>query len=331
MLTSLIFVTEMFLLPLQELTMEDPNNTQIVKFELSGLTEHKELVPYLFTFFFLVYVITVVGNIGMVALIYASSSLHTPMYYFLSCLSLVDLFYSSVTTPKMLADFWSFKKSIHLIGCVLQIYFYSALASTEVLLLSVMSYDRYVAICQPLHYTSKMTKRRCFCMAFLSFSLGFFQSSAQTSCVFSMQYCRSDIIDHFYCEIPPLLKLSCSDTLPCNLLTMALVAIFGVCSLMIVLVSYALILHSIVQMKSSVSRRKAFSTCSSHLTCSTIFYLSIFFTYLHPSSGVLNTQDKVASVFYSIITPMLNPLIYSLRNQEVKRIMRRVIEKHCHG
>ncbi|XP_072254818.1 olfactory receptor 5AR1-like [Pyxicephalus adspersus] len=307
--------------------MEDPNKTQLINFELSGLTEDEELVPFLFTFFLLVYLITIVGKVGMMVLIYASSSLHTPMYYFLSCLSLVDLFYSSITTPKMLADLLSFKKSIYFFGCVLQIYFYSALASTEVLLLSSMSYDRYLAICQPLNYISAMSKNNCFCLAFFSFSIGFLQSSAQTSCVFSLQYCKSNIIDHFYCEIPPLLKLSCSNTFRCNLLTIVLVTVFGVCSLMIILVSYVLILYSILNMKSSLNRRKAFSTCSSHLTCSTIFYMAIFLTYLHPSSGILKIQDKWASVFYSIMTPMLNPLIYSLRNQEVKRVIRQVIEK----
>lgn len=309
--------------------MEEVNKTQMIIFELSGLTQDKELAPFLFTFFFLVYLITIVGNIGMIALIYASSRLHTPMYYFLTCLSLVDLFYSTITTPKMLADLLSLKRSIYFLGCVLQIYFYSALASTEVLLLSCMSYDRYLAICRPLNYVSAMTRGKCFCMAFFSFSIGFFQSSAQTSCVFSLRYCKSNIIDHFYCEIPPLLKLSCSDTLHCDLLTIVLVFVFGVCSLMTILISYGLILHSIVRMKSSLSRRKAFSTCSSHLTCSTIFYMAVFFTYLHPSSGVLKTQDKVASVFYSIMTPMLNPLIYSLRNQEVKRVFRGAIEKCC--
>ncbi|XP_072254810.1 olfactory receptor 5AP2-like [Pyxicephalus adspersus] len=302
------------------------NSTQATMFELTGLTDNTRIVPFLFTFFLIVYTVTLIGNIGMMGLVYAFSSLHTPMYYFLSFLSLVDLIYSSAITPKMVVDLISVKKSISFIGCVLQIYFYAALASIEVLLLSSMSYDRYAAICHPLHYVSVMTKEKCFCLVLVSFSVGLLQSLAQTSCVFSLHFCRSNLIDHFYCEIPPLLKLSCSDTFFCEVLTLFFVSTLGLYSLVSVLVSYTLIVSSILKMKSAKGRQKAFSTCSSHLMCVSIFFITVFFIYLRPDTRVLEKQDKVASVFYSVVTPMLNPLIYSLRNHEVKRVVLRAMQ-----
>ncbi|KAM5171691.1 olfactory receptor 5AP2-like [Mantella aurantiaca] len=298
-------------------------------FELTGLTDNRRLVPFLFMLFLIIYMVTLIGNVGMMGLVHASSSLHTPMYYFLSYLSLVDLVYSSTITPKMLADLISVKKAISFFGCVLQIYFYAALASIEVLLLSSMSYDRYAAICHPLHYASVMTNDKCLFLVLLSFSVGLLQSLAQTGCVFSLQYCKSNLIDHFYCEIPPLLKLSCSDTLFCRVLTLFFVSTLGLYSLVTVLVSYTLIVSSILRMKSADGRQKAFSTCSSHLMCVSIFFVTVFFVYLQPGTHLLERQDKVASIFYSVVTPMLNPLIYSLRNQEVKRLIIRAIHRCC--
>ncbi|XP_073480385.1 olfactory receptor 5M5-like [Aquarana catesbeiana] len=305
------------------------NRTQVTMFELTGLTDNKRLIPFLFILFLIIYMVTLIGNVGMMGLVRAFSSLHTPMYYFLSNLSLVDLVYSSTITPKMLADLISLQKSISFIGCVLQIYFYAALASIEVLLLSNMSYDRYVAICHPLHYASVMTKDKCFSLVLLPSCVGLLQSLAQTSCVFSLQYCRSNLIDHFYCEIPPLLKLSCSDTLFCEALTLFFVSTLGLYSFITVLVSYTLIVSSILRMKSAEGRQKAFSTCSSHLMCVSIFFTTVFFIYLRPDTRVLEKKDKVASVIYSVVTPMLNPIIYSLRNQEVKKVTIKAMQACC--
>lgn len=307
----------------------DDNRTQVTMFELTGLTDDRKLVPFLFVLFLMIYLVTLIGNVGIIGLVHAFSSLHTPMYYFLSCLSLVDLIYSSTITPKMLADLISVEKSISFFGCVLQIYCYAAMASIEVLLLSSMSYDRYAAICHPLHYVSVMTKDKCLYMVLLSSTVGLLQSLAQTSCVFSLRYCRSNLIDHFYCEIPPLLKLSCSDTLFCKVLTLFFVSSLGLYSLVTVLVSYTLIVSSILRMKSTDGQKKAFSTCSSHLMCVSMFFVTVFFIYLRPDTQVFEQKDKVASVFYSVVTPMLNPLIYSLRNQEVKRVIMKAIQKCC--
>lgn len=306
------------------------NMTQVTMFEFSGLTMDKKLVPFLFLFFFLVYMATIVGNLGIIVLVYVSSSLHTPMYFFLSSLSLVDLLYSSVITPNALLDLVSSKKSISFSGCALQLYFFCALASTETILLSTMSYDRYVAICHPLHYTMIMTKRKCFGMVLCFTLLSFLQSVAHVCCVFNLPFCGSNLIDHFYCDIPPLLKLSCSKTLHCALTTGILVTSYAIYILIAIFLSYIFIFMSIFKITSSKGRQKAFSTCSSHLICVLTFFTAIFFTYLRPHSGGFRVQDKVASVFYTAVTPMLNPIIYCLRNQEVKDLLVQAVKKsHC--
>ncbi|XP_063785553.1 olfactory receptor 5B12-like [Pseudophryne corroboree] len=307
--------------------MEVINKTQVRVFVFSGLTDNGQLAPFLFIFFLHVYVVTVLGNIGMIAIVHISSCLHTPMYFFLSYLSLVDLFYSSVITPKMLSDLISVKKIISFAGCALQFFFFAGLACTECLLLANMAYVRYAAICHPLHYVSVMTKNICMYLVVQAFSIGFMQSFLQTICVFSLQFCSSDIIDHFYCDVPPLLQLSCSDTFSCEMATVFFIVSCGMGSFVIILISYTFIISSILQMKSAEGRQKAFSTCSSHLTCATIFYMSVFFTYLRSPSSVFEKQDNIAAVFYSVVTPMLNPLIYSLRNQQVKRAIVQGIHK----
>ncbi|XP_077329943.1 olfactory receptor 5AP2-like [Lithobates pipiens] len=303
------------------------NRTQVTMFEFSGLSDDKKLIPFLFMFFLLVYMMTIAGNLAIIALVYAFSSLHTPMYFFLSSLSLVDIFYSSVITPHMLIHFFSPKKSISFVGCALQLYLFCSLASTETLLLSTMSYDRYVAICHPLHYTLIITKKKCFCLVLYSSLFCFLQSIVHTNCVFSLPFCGSNLIDHFYCDIPPLLKLSCSNTLHCYLVTGILVIASGVYTFVILFLSYTFIFISIFKMTSTKGRQKAFSTCSSHIITVSIFFTAVFFTYLHPHSGVFRIQDKVTSVFFTVVTPMLNPLIYSLRNQEVKKILAQAKQK----
>ncbi|XP_056424947.1 olfactory receptor 1019-like [Hyla sarda] len=310
--------------------MDDMNKTQATMFVFSGLTDDAKLALFLFAFFLQVYIITVVGNVGIIVIVQKTSTLHTPMYYFLRYLSLVDLFYSSVVSPKMIYDLVSVKKVITFHACALQFFVFATLAGTEVILLSNMSYDRYAAICHPLHYVSIMTKKKCFHLVVLAFCLGILQSTAQTSCVFSLHYCASNLIDHFYCDIPPLLRLSCSDTFSCDMVTVFLIGSYSVGSLTTILVSYIFILSSILQIRSAKGRQKAFSTCSSHLICSSIFYISVFLTYVRPPSDAFKKQDKVVSIFYSVMTPMLNPLIYSLRNQEVKKAIVRAIYSFSH-
>ncbi|XP_068129279.1 olfactory receptor 5A1-like [Hyperolius riggenbachi] len=307
--------------------MSDINKTEVTTFVLSGLTEDEHLVPFLFAFFLLVYLGCVVFNIGMVFVVLTAPTLQTPMYRFLGYLSMVDIVYSSAITPKMLADFTSKLKLISFTGCAIQFFFFDALGVTEVLLLSIMAYDRYAAICHPLLYVSLMTYKKCSGLVIFAFSIGFLQSVVQTSCIFSLDFCGPNYIDSFYCDVPPLLKLACSNSLLCHFITFFFVGSCAGGSLTTILVSYTLIVTSILQIKSSEGRKKAFSTCSSHLLCVSIFYGTVFFIYLRPPAKVLEKQDKAASLFYTVIIPMLNPLIYSLRNQEVKRVIRGALRK----
>ncbi|XP_073511104.1 olfactory receptor 5AR1-like [Phyllobates terribilis] len=310
--------------------MDNLNKTQVTMFVFSGLTNDTKLALFAFTFFLLVYIITVVGNVGMMVIIHKTPALHTPMYYFLSYLSMVDLLYSSSVTPKMVVDLISIEKVITFNDCALQFFIFSSLAGTEVVLLSNMSYDRYAAICHPLHYGSIMTKKKCSYLVVFAFFLGILQSAAQTICVFSLEYCSSNFINHFYCDILPVLTLSCSKTFSCDMVTVFLIGSYSVSSLTTIMISYIYILFSILQMKSAKGRQKAFSTCSSHLICSSIFYISVLLTYVRPHSGTFKDEDKVVSILYSVITPMVNPLIYSLRNQEVKKVIVRAMYNFSH-
>ncbi|OCT90887.1 olfactory receptor 1020 [Xenopus laevis] len=306
--------------------MEVLNETKVTEFIFTGLADNPTEGSVLFALFLLVYLITILGNSGMVVMVYNTPHLHSPMYYFLASLSMVDLCYSSVITPKMLTDLVSRIKHISFTGCALQFFFFAALAVTESLLLSSMSYDRYVAICHPLHYPLIMTKKKCAGLCFAASAFGFSQSSAQTGCIFSLRFCRFNQIDHFYCDVPPLLKISCSKTFPCELVTIVFFCCFGMGSLTTILVSYTLIVSSILRIKSAAGRSKAFSTCSSHFICVCVFYWTALFIYLRLPFSNVDKQDKVLSVFYTVVIPMLNPLIYSLRNQEVKRVLLHI---HC--
>ncbi|XP_068129298.1 olfactory receptor 5B21-like [Hyperolius riggenbachi] len=310
--------------------MDIRNGSQVTAFVLSGLTNDEKLIPFLFVFFLLAYLATLVGNIGLIIIVLSASKLHTPMYYFLSCLAVVDFFYSSNVTPKLITDLISFKKIISFNGCVLQLFFTITMSATEVPLLSSMSYDRYAAVCHPLHYISIMTKKKCLFLVCLSIFAGFLASSVLTICVFSLPYCGPNFIDHFYCDVPFVLQLSCSETLHCSFLAIFLIASSTLLFLSIIVASYVLILSTILHIKSSQGRQKAFSTCSSHLMCVFIFYTATLFTFMRSPSKPMEKQDKVASVVYLVVTPMLNPFIYSLRNQEVKRAIMQIFFKSTH-
>ncbi|XP_073402998.1 olfactory receptor 5AP2-like [Dendrobates tinctorius] len=301
---------------------DDANKTQVAVFILSGLTDDDRLKTALFILFVFIYLVTVFSNFALVAIFYNASNLQNPMYYFLSYLSFVDIFYSSTITPKMLSDLMSLEKTISFEGCALQFFFYAALASIDALLLSTLSYDRYVAICHPLYYVSIMTKKKCLCLVLLSISVGILQSSIQTGCAFSLRFYGSYQIDHFYCDAPLILRLSYSETSTCDIVTFFIVSSMGMGILMTIILSYYLVIRSILRIPSAEGRKKAFSTCSSHLTCVVMYFGTIFFSYLHSPSSVLSIQDKVASVFYTAVIPMLNPFIYSLRNQDVKKTIK---------
>nr|XP_014703947.1 LOW QUALITY PROTEIN: olfactory receptor 5F1 [Equus asinus] len=303
------------------------NYTSLTEFILLGLADTLELQVSLFLVFFVIYTLTVLGNVGMILLIRIDSRLHTPMYFFLSGLSFVDVCYSSTITPKMLVDLLSEKKTISFTGCFLQMYFFIALATTECILFGLMAYDRYVAICNPLLYSSIMSRTVCLKMAAGAFTAGLLNSMVNTSYVSSLPFCSSNVIHHFFCDSPPLFKLSCSDTQLNESIFSTFAGVNMIGALLVILSSYSYILFSIFRMHSGEGRHKAFSTCASHLTAIMLFYSTSIYTYLRPSSSYLLNQDKVVSVFYTVVIPMLNPMIYSLRNKEVKKAIQNIITK----
>uniref|UniRef100_A0A670HT15 Olfactory receptor n=1 Tax=Podarcis muralis TaxID=64176 RepID=A0A670HT15_PODMU len=297
------------------------------EFILLGITSRMELKLPLFFLFLLIYIVTLVGNIGMILLIRRDPRLHTPMYFFLSNLAFVDVNYSSAITPNMLVTLLAENKRIGVIGCATQMFMFVICGSSECLLLAVMAYDRYVAICNPLRYPIIMSGKRCMWLVAGSYFLGNSYAVLHTVFTFTLSFCGPNVINHYYCDIPPLLQLSCSDTHTNETVIFAQVSINCVGTTAIILLSYACILATILKIHSAESRRKAFSTCTSHLTVVSLFYGAIFFMYLRPSSTYALEQDKVASLFYTVVMPMLNPLIYSLRNKEVKDAFWRLLGK----
>ncbi|XP_020830176.2 olfactory receptor 5F1-like [Phascolarctos cinereus] len=307
--------------------MSVENHTAVTEFILLGLTDSPELQVILFVLFLVIYILTTMGNAGMITLIMIDFQLHTPMYFFLTNLSLTDVFYSSTITPKMLADLLSKRKVISFTGCFLQMYVFIALSTTECILFGLMAYDRYVAICNPLLYPVIMSRTVCLKMATGAFTAGFLNSIIHTSYISSLSFCDSNVVHHFFCDSPPILKLSCSDTQMNETIIFICAGINMLGTFLIILTSYVCILFSILRLNSVEGRRKAFSTCASHITAIVIFYGTVIVTYLCPSSSYSPTQGKVISVFYTVVIPMLNPLIYSLRNEEVKRALKNAITR----
>ncbi|XP_028594838.2 olfactory receptor 5AP2-like [Podarcis muralis] len=303
------------------------NHTTITEFIFLGVTNRTDLQLPLFILFLIVYIATVVENLGMIFLIRSDSQLHTPMYFFLSHLAFVDVCYSSTITPKMLVDLLSERKGIGVSGCATQMFLFVVFGITECLLLAGMAYDRYAAICNPLLYSVIMSEERCAWLVACSYGVGLFHSVTHTTFTFTLSFCRSNKINHFFCDIPPLLQLSCSDTHIYEMVIFALVSVNCVTTTMTIGISYTCILVTVLKIRSTEGRHKTFSTCTSHLMVVTLFYGTIFFMYLRPSSAYSLDQDKVASVFYTVMIPMLNPLIYALRNKEVKCALQRAIER----
>ncbi|XP_005342621.2 olfactory receptor 5J3 [Ictidomys tridecemlineatus] len=294
------------------------NHTGVEEFLLVGLTENPDLQIPLFLLFTLIYLITLAGNWGMIVLIRLSTQLHTPMYFFLSNLSFCDICYSTVFAPKMLINFLSKHKSSTFFGCVLQSFFFAVYVTTEGILLSMMAYDRYVAIANPLMYTVVMTQSVCIQMVLASYLGGLINSLTHTIGLLQLDFCGPNVVNHYFCDIPPLLRLSCSDARTNEMLLLVFSGVIAVFTFIVIMVSYIRIIIAIQRIRSAEGRRKAFSTCASHLTAVTLFYGSVTFSYIQPSSQYSLEQEKVSAVFYTLVIPMLNPLIYSLRNKDVK-------------
>ncbi|XP_072613464.1 olfactory receptor 5L1-like isoform X2 [Vulpes vulpes] len=296
-----------------------------LEFILLGLADAPRLRVFLFLLFLLIYGVTVLGNLGMIAVIQVSSQLHTPMYFFLSHLSFVDFCYSTIIVPKMLPNILKRDKAISFLGCMVQFYLFCTCVVTEVFLLAVMAYDRFVAICNPLLYMVTMSRNLCMELVSCCYLCGAACSLIHLCLALQIPSYRSNVINHFFCDLPPLLSLACSDV-TMNELLLYIVATFNeLTTILIILISYLLILITILRMHSAEGRRKAFSTCASHLTAILVFHGTILFIYCRPSSGNTMDADKVATVFYTIVIPMLNPLIYSLRNKDVKEALRKVV------
>ncbi|XP_073206645.1 olfactory receptor 5W2-like [Lepidochelys kempii] len=307
--------------------MEEGNHSEVTEFILSGLTDRPELQVPLFGVFLLIYGITLVGNGGMILLITIDPRLHTPMYFFLRNLSFCDLCLSSIISPKMQMNFLTERKNISFTACTVQMYLSIVFGDVECLLLAVMAYDRYVAICNPLLYTVTLSRQLCKQLVAGVYAVGVVDSMLNTCFTFRLSFCSSNIINNFFCDIPPLLALSCSQTRINEIVMFVLTSCITVISFVTVLLSYVYITSTILQIHSAEGRHKAFSTCTFHLTAVVLFYGTLLFMYLRPTSSYSMDIDKVASVFYTLVIPMLNPLIYSLRNTEVKDALRKAMNK----
>ncbi|NP_001005524.2 olfactory receptor 194 [Mus musculus] len=302
------------------------NRSQVSDFVLKGITDHTELQVPLFLLFFFIYVTTMVGNLGLIFLIWKDPHLHTPMYYFLGSLAFADACTSSSVTPRMLVNILDNGKMISLSECMAQYYVFGSSATTECFLLVAMAYDRYVAICNPLLYLVVMSNRVCTCLISGSYIIGFLHPLIHVGLLFRLTFCKSNIIDHFYCEILPLYTISCTDPSINAFVVFIFSAVIQAVTFMSIAVSYAHVLFSILKTKSERGRRKAFSTCSAHLLSVSLFYGTLFFMYVSPGSGPSKYKNKMYSLFYTIVIPLLNPFIYSLRNKEVLGALRKIIK-----
>nr|XP_036866972.1 olfactory receptor 5L1-like [Manis javanica] len=305
--------------------MGTENCSSGAEFLLLGLTDARELRAFLFVLFLLICGVTVLGNLGMIALIQVSSGLHTPLYFFLSHLSFVDFCCSTTIVPKMLSNIISEDKTISFLGCMVQFYLFGTCAITEVFLLAVMAYDRFVAIYKPLLYVVTMSRQLCVELVSCCYFCGTVCSLIHLCLALQIQFHRSNVINHFFCDLPPLLSLACSDVTMNELVIYIVATSNEIVTITIILTSYLFILITILRMRSAQGRCKAFSTCASHFTAIAVLHGTILFMYCRPSSGNSMDTDKVAMVIYTIVIPMLNPLIYSLRNKDVKEALKKVL------
>ncbi|XP_065447299.1 olfactory receptor 5AR1-like [Chrysemys picta bellii] len=307
--------------------MAERNYTAVTEFVLLGFTQNPKVQVILLVMFLLIYMLILVGNLTLVTLIRTDSQLHTPMYFFISNLALLDVGCTTTITSSILVTLVSGRKVILFTGCALQFFFLCITLSCECYLLGAMAYDRFIAICNPLLYTVIMSKEFCMLLVLGSYLVSCMNAIVQTIFIFRLSFCDSNVINHFFCDVSPLLKLSCSDTRITEIVHFTCATVVVTPTILIILISYIYIVVAIVRINSAKGQRKAFSTCASHLTAVTIFYGTGSFMYLRPSSKYLMDQDKIISLFYTLVIPMLNPLIYSLRNMEVKKAFTRMLDR----
>uniref|UniRef100_A0A8C4WGH0 Olfactory receptor n=1 Tax=Gopherus evgoodei TaxID=1825980 RepID=A0A8C4WGH0_9SAUR len=305
----------------------DVNHTEVTEFILLGFGRGPGLQMVPFMMFLVIYTITVLGNTVLVLIITADSRLHTPMYFLLMNLSLLDLCYSSIIAPRAMASFLTDAKTISYRGCATQFFFFSLFATTEAFILSAMAYDRYTAICNPLLYPIAMSKPVCIQLVAGSYLCGSMNAMVQTSFTFTLRFCGSNEINHFFCDVPALLTLSCTDTYINQMVLFPFCGLIIMSTALIILVSYVYIISAVLQTHCATGRHKTFSTCTSHIVVVSLLYGTISFMYAQPNSLSSPDQGKVVSVFYTLVIPMLNPFIYSLRNKDVKEALRKALRK----
>ncbi|XP_072489060.1 olfactory receptor 5AR1-like [Notamacropus eugenii] len=307
--------------------MESSNLTSVTEFILLGLSSQPELQLLLFLIFLMIYLMILLVNLLIVLLILRDSRLHTPMYFFLTNLSSIEVCFTSCVFPQMLVHFFAQRKSISYSCCVIQLYTFLAFGIAECYILSVMAYDRFVAIRDPLRYLISMNWRVCRMLAAGSWLGGLMLSTVDTVVTFQLTFCQDNVINHFFCEMPALMHLSCTDTSQAELVVQVFCIFSAFCPITFIILSYTHIIIVILRIRSAQGRRKAFSTCSSHFLVVTLFYGTAIFVYMKPQSLSSPESNKIASMFYVAFTPALNPLIYSLRNKEVKMALRKLLGK----
>ncbi|CAO2595414.1 Olfactory receptor 2B2 [Lemmus lemmus] len=312
--------------------MEKNNRSSFDGFILVGFSDRPHLELILFVTVLSFYLLTLLGNMAIILLSALDSRLHTPMYFFLANLSFLDMCFTTGSIPQMLYNLWGPDKTISYVGCAIQLYFVLALGGVECVLLAVMAYDRFVAICRPLHYSVIMHQRRCLQLAAACWISGFSNSVLQSTWTLQMPRCGHKKVDHFLCEIPALLKLSCVDTTTIEVELFLVSGIFLIIPVTLIFISYTFIVQAVLRIRSAEGRRKAFGTCGSHLIVVVLFYGTAIYMYLQPPSPASKDRDskdprKMVSLFYGIIAPMLNPLIYTLRNKEVKEAFKRLVKR----
>ncbi|XP_060138117.1 olfactory receptor 10A4-like [Zootoca vivipara] len=301
------------------------NWTSVTEFILIGFSNHPELQVPLFTLFLIIYGITLSGNVLIVLVTTLDLTLQSPMYFFLRNLSFLEICFNLVIVPKMLVNFLIENKTISYAGCATQMYFFFFFGAAECCLLAAMAYDRYIAICNPLRYPDIMNRRTCFQLAAASWFSGFPVSTVQTTWIFSLPFCGPNKVNHFFCDSPPVLELACADTYMFEIEALTATVLFIMFPFLLILLTYVRIITTILSMPSAEGRHKAFSTCSSHLVVVTLFYGTATSTYFRPKSSYSPDTKKILSLSYTVITPMLNPIIYSLRNKEVKGALKRTL------
>ncbi|XP_075768260.1 olfactory receptor 6C75-like [Pelodiscus sinensis] len=306
---------------------EGGNQTLISEFILLGFGNGPELQPLLFLVFLVIYFVTVAGNLLIVVLVVADRHLHTPMYYFLGNLSFLETCYTSIFLPRLLASLLTGDRIVSVQGCIVQLWIFGVMSTTEAMLLAAMSYDRYLAICHPLRYAALMNCRVCGQLVGGSWMSSFLSCTVVNIFLFQLTFCGSKEIDHFFCDFSPMIKLSCVDTRTLELVSFVSAAIGALVPCLLTLMSYICIIATILGIPSSTGRQKAFSTCSSHLIVLTIFYVTVITIYVVPTANTPKLLSKIFSVFYIILTPLINPVIYCLRNKEVKESLRKAILK----